>query len=218
MRFSWLLGPLAQGRRIYEAAQLLLANSAAGRRIAALGAACTIAAPPIAFVSDVQALTEPACRIEMVKSLACRPIGLGGVPTQGEERRYNLALARGCPGLRDFVASDTRSPLVDDATRLLTARRTVAEFRPAPPATMEVSAQGVGSTQTEARAAFLKDAADGAARACEPLKAAREHRLLGVAPRPISPVCEQIGARWICSAQGLTDCRVEARVVREVCG
>lgn len=218
MRFPWLLGPLILVRQGYQMVRLFFGSSVTARRFAAAGAVFTFAAPPIAFVSDLKGLSEPLCKVEVVRTMACRPIGLGGVPSPKEDERFRLAKAKGCAGLQDFVNTETESPLVDDATRLLVARRSVAAFRPAPPAVMEFSADGVGSSEADARAAFAKDAAAAATRACAPLETAQEHHLLGSDPRPVSPACEQIGARWMCRGQGLTNCRIETRVVTEVCG
>src|SRR5262249_62146177 len=71
------------------------------------------------------------CRIPCVHSV-CRQFGLGGVPTAAQERAFAAARAEGCDGLRAFLRDGRGGTLMDDAERLINARRTMVDTGWAP--------------------------------------------------------------------------------------
>jgi hypothetical protein len=199
--------PLTRGR---------LARLAAGW-LGGIGVAATL----LGFAMDLAGLQEPLCKMPGLHAL-CASWGLGGVPTEEEEKLWSQRAPGDCTGLRTYLARFPKGAYAEEAGRKLQAAETVEEETWVPethrlPLTVRTTLAPLVNEKA-ARADAVTRGAGEASQACAGF-AGGEFRLVSATAEPQSWRCSSRGSGWVCGFDGQAVCQVEIRRVtaRQVC-
>jgi hypothetical protein len=158
----------------------------------------------------MQSAAAPLCSLPGIHEYACRPFGLGGVPTAAQERRYRDALARGCSGLREYVSTESPdSPLMPLAKQRWETRLR-QEVRPETISRrIEIFAHAEDAASREgAMTALDRETRRLGADRCSIFLQVPNRTLRSARATGEMPLCEASSLGWQCSASATVQCTI----------
>jgi hypothetical protein len=176
----------------------------------------------LSFVSDLQAVSKPACRLPGIRTV-CARWGLGGVPTPAEEAAWTARPPGDCAALRAHIARFPAGAYAEEAERRLqavqkeTRERWSPETHSLPLTVLSTAAPWAGEVAARADAVSrsVKDAEQACAGYRNPPFRLRRATAATITtwnctPRPGGVVCGFTG-------EALCEVEVRTREVREIC-
>lgn len=214
---------IAMGRGFGSAGRRIGAASthgirAARRRYDSLRAVWWVAGPIAlgATLFGVIANWEPVsgalCQLNGIHEI-CRQRGWGGLATPDQEERYQAAVRNDCPGIRQYLRTESpSSPLFPLAQqRWDTRMRRVMREEPLDRGATVVATSDIRPSRAEAVAQLIEATRAQATEECSLYARIPGYSLQSLNVALGAASCESLGTGWTCSAESRAQCRIRWR-------
>lgn len=166
----------------------------------------------VGIVANWDAVSGALCQVGGIHEI-CRQRGWGRVATPDQEARYQTAMRNGCPGLREYLRTESPdSPLFPSARQRWDTRwrRIMRDEILVRPMAVEATSD-TGSSHAAALAQLADVTRAQAGEECGRYSQIPGYSLQSVAVVPGVPRCDSLAPGWNCSAQSRVQCRIRRR-------